>query len=250
MSIHDPAGQSICIHGVCVRVEHRRKGIATALLKEYLNRISAAADDPMRLERVYERVLLITHEEMRKLYEGAGFTWIGKSDVAHGSKPWFEMRWDVPSTSAQQIPPNVFDALQQTTSKKKRPLGKLLSDFSGMSDVSVTNEKSGKTLNAFDLLCPRSGCGCVILNKGLALLEEHETVQVCLSVLRLFGAYMLLRWNHQTLRILTCRHFQRHLQRQTGGSLAPIQWHSRTSDSRVLSLLQVHFTYIIQVIAP
>ena len=33
MSVHDPEGSSVCIHAVCVSPEHRRKGIALALLE-------------------------------------------------------------------------------------------------------------------------------------------------------------------------------------------------------------------------
>lgn len=40
-------------------------------------------------------MLLITHEELRTLYEKAGFVWLGKSAVVHGAKPWYEMRRDL-----------------------------------------------------------------------------------------------------------------------------------------------------------
>jgi hypothetical protein len=178
MSTHEPAGRSVCIHAVCVRAEHQRKGIAVALLHEYLRRLTAA--NAVRAAPAYERVLLITHEELRPLYERAGFAWLGKSDVVHGSKPWFEMRWDAPATppqQQQQIPAGLWDALQSSSSKK-RPEGKQLSEFAGVEGVALVDEKAGQTLNAFDLLCPRAGCGSVILKKGNATLEERESVQV------------------------------------------------------------------------
>ncbi|KAL0042704.1 hypothetical protein WJX79_008208 [Trebouxia sp. C0005] len=36
MSRHDPEGQTLCIHSVCVAAEHQRKGIARRMLKAYL----------------------------------------------------------------------------------------------------------------------------------------------------------------------------------------------------------------------
>ncbi|EED77694.1 predicted protein, partial [Postia placenta Mad-698-R] len=87
MSTHEP-GPSVCIHSVCVAPDHRRKGVGLALLKEYLSRLETQPD---RLGYQLERVLLITHEDLRSLYEKAGFEWVGESAVVHGSRPWFEM---------------------------------------------------------------------------------------------------------------------------------------------------------------
>ena len=77
MSVHDPEGSSVCIHAVCVSPDHRHKGIALSLLKEYLARLERARQEGAK----YERVLLITHEAMRGLYDKAGFEFLGKSDV-------------------------------------------------------------------------------------------------------------------------------------------------------------------------
>ncbi|KAI0030083.1 acyl-CoA N-acyltransferase [Vararia minispora EC-137] len=178
MSHHDPAGRSVCIHAVCVREEYRRRGIASAILKEYLRRL--AATNATREKPAYDRALLIAHEDMRGLYERAGFVWLEKSDVVHGNRPWFEMRWDVPAPTPapqQAIPAGLWDALQ-ASSRKKRPGGRLLSELSGIEAAALADEKTGGTVNAFDLLCPRAGCGSLILRKGHALLEERESVQM------------------------------------------------------------------------
>ena len=36
MSSHHPDGQTLCIHSVCVAAEYQRQGIATKMLKAYL----------------------------------------------------------------------------------------------------------------------------------------------------------------------------------------------------------------------
>lgn len=166
MSQHVPGSKSVCVHSVCVSPDHRRQGIALGLLKEYIRRLE---------DKEYERILLITHEELRGLYEKAGFQFVGKSAVVHGSRPWFEMQriLHTPSVEAEpQVPPGLWDALQRA-STRARPQGRLLSAFpGGLQDVS---DASG---NKFDLLCPREGCGSIILKSGVASVVERESVQL------------------------------------------------------------------------
>lgn len=175
MSTHEPGGRSACIHSVCVRNDRKRKGVATALLKEYLARLTAT--------KAASRALLITHEELRPFYEGCGLKWVGPSPVLHGSRPWFGMRWDAtpaPSGPSQQ---QIFEALQNA-SQKPRPAGKLLSEMNGgIAEASLLDEKFGRKRNAHDLLCPRSGCGSVILRKSTATLEQREAIDVSIDVL-------------------------------------------------------------------
>ncbi|KAI0646273.1 acyl-CoA N-acyltransferase [Trametes meyenii] len=89
MSKHIPGASSICIHSVCVDPEHRQKRIGLNLLQEFVERAErrAAAGGVS-----YERVLLMTHEELRGFYEKAGFEWLGRSAVVYGSRPWHAMR--------------------------------------------------------------------------------------------------------------------------------------------------------------
>ena len=176
MSRHDSSGESVCIHAVCVAKEHQRKGIAVALLKEYISRLEK---DPR-----YQRALLITHDDLRDLYEKAGFEWVGKSAVVHGSKPWNEMRRilkdvglePVTTQSLSSLPPGLWEALQ-SSSRRSRPTSRLLSSFASIGDV-IEVDDSGK-VNRYDLLCPREGCGSVILKSGVGTLERKESVEVC-----------------------------------------------------------------------
>ncbi|KAF8066733.1 acyl-CoA N-acyltransferase [Lyophyllum atratum] len=192
MSTHVPSSTSVCIHSVCVSPSHRRKKIGLNLLKEYITRIEAARKDGSP----YERILLITHEPLRHFYEQAGFEWLGKSSVVHGSQPWYEMRrilgsadtssavtstpqsLDEANPEAQQIPAGVWDALQRSSSG--RPTGRAHSSFpDGILElVEPHSEKPGVSVNKFDLLCPRNGCGSIILKRGVGEWVERASVQM------------------------------------------------------------------------
>ncbi|KAI0051600.1 Mss4-like protein [Auriscalpium vulgare] len=172
MSTHVPGSRSVCIHGVCVDSSYRHRGIATALLKEYLRRLEGANKESG--ETKYERALLIVHEDIRAFYEGAGFEWVGKSDVVHGSKPWYEMRWVAPE-QPQQIPAGVWEALQnQSASSSGAPSGNLLHAFSG-GLLDVVDKEDGDARNKYPLLCV--SCGSLILLKGVGVLKERENME-------------------------------------------------------------------------
>ncbi|KAJ3529873.1 hypothetical protein NMY22_g8821 [Coprinellus aureogranulatus] len=169
MSNHVPNSSSVCIHSVCVAKPYCRQGVALRLLNEYLDRLTKAKAGGAP----YERVLLITHEELRPLYEKAGFTWLGKSDVQHGSRPWFEMRYDL-SPSQPQIPTDVLQALLKPSSEKHNP--RLVSGGEhDLGDLVERDDATGSAVNKYDLLCPR-GCRSVILKKGAAQWTERTSV--------------------------------------------------------------------------
>ncbi|KAI0826657.1 acyl-CoA N-acyltransferase [Trametes gibbosa] len=197
MSTHVPGSSSICIHSVCVALTHRRRHIGLDLVNEFVARAEAAA----RAGAGYERVLLITHEELQQFYAKAGFTLVGLSSVVHGTRPWYEMRKDIlldahnlaadaPAVSAfmppeaQALPAGLWEALERS-SRSARASARLLTSFpNAVKDViTETNEGSagGPPANKHDLLCPRPGCGSVILKDGVAGWVERESVQVDLS---------------------------------------------------------------------
>ena len=86
MGTHVADAPYAAIHSVCVSAEYRRKGVALALLTEYLVRL--------RLQPALKGARLITHDELVLLYTQAGFTMVGKSEVVHGERPWWEMKVD------------------------------------------------------------------------------------------------------------------------------------------------------------
>ena len=174
MSTHVPGAHTVLIHGVCVTPDARKRGIASALLGEYQQRLAAAGS--------YERVLLISHEETIAFYERIGFKSRGLSSIAFAGVPWFELEWAVPSGqldgsqgAPQAIPSGVLEALQGQNVSRRRQ-GQLLSSFpDGISDVS---EKDDQRSNRYDLLCVNERCGSIILRQGVAVLQERESVQV------------------------------------------------------------------------
>lgn len=192
---HDSKGTAVCLHGVCIAPSHRRRKIGLQLLNEFAARQAASTNgfgDPL------ECIILITHEELRPFYEKAGFEWLGKSDVVHGSRPWYEMRKNLRSNSptvagpilefpamqvhpseSQQLPPGLLEVLQRPRSSKPAE-SRLYTTFpSGIINlIQPHSQQEGVSENKFDLLCPRNGCGSIILKKGVASWVERATVQV------------------------------------------------------------------------
>ncbi|KAG5645685.1 hypothetical protein DXG03_005523 [Asterophora parasitica] len=158
--------------------------IALNLLKEYISRLEAARKEG----KPYERVLLIVHENLRSLYEQAGFEWLGKSSVVHGALPWYEMRrvlgsreteTEIAPSESRQVPAGLWEALQRASSAP-RPTAQPLTAFSdGALDlVEPHSGKPGVSINKFDLLCPRSNCGSIILKRGVGQWVERTSVQM------------------------------------------------------------------------
>jgi GNAT superfamily N-acetyltransferase len=169
MSSHEAAGTSVCIHSIVVKPSLRRRGIATALLREYVQRVSSE----QRL--AVDRFLLITHEELRPLYELAGFEWVGLSSVKHGSRDWFEMKLDA---IRPPLPPEITqEAVMTALSARPSPRssGRTLADVGSVSDVIDL-----KNLNSTKLVC--LGCGSTILLPKTCALTEAPSVKVNLII--------------------------------------------------------------------
>ncbi|KAH7920129.1 acyl-CoA N-acyltransferase [Leucogyrophana mollusca] len=177
MFTHIPGSSSVCLHAVTVLPAYRKQGVGSALLREYIS----------RLERVpsYERILLITHEDLRSFYEGVGFEWLGKSPVEHGSQPWFEMRKilhpaEPPASQhqTQSLPPGVWEALQRPSGGKATV--RRLDDFAeGVLGVTTPHSSDdGALKNRFDLVCPRDGCGSIILKAGAGKWVERSSLEL------------------------------------------------------------------------
>ncbi|KAI0777647.1 acyl-CoA N-acyltransferase [Trametes elegans] len=199
MEQHVPGSSSICIHSVCIDAAHRRKQAGLNLVRGYVARAERAAQAGAN----YERLLLIAHDHLLGFYQKAGFELVGLSPVVHGARPWYELRKVLarPSHAAtppyasveqaqqgqsasgsQQLPPGLWEALQQQSSTRGRPVARLLTSFPNavqdvVSDVGQ-DAAGGLPTNKYDLLCPRLGCGSVILKSGVASWVERESVQL------------------------------------------------------------------------
>ncbi|KAG2127985.1 Mss4-like protein [Suillus clintonianus] len=82
--------------------------------------------------------------------------------------------------SDQSLPPGALEALQRPSNAGNRSTVRKLSDFDqGVLAVSVSHHKDlGELTHKFDLLCPRSGCGSVILKAGIGRWVESESVEL------------------------------------------------------------------------
>lgn len=81
--LHDPDGKHVMIMGVAVLPEYRGRGLAKALMAEYLGR---------EARRGRTMVVLTCLEEKVPMYEKMGFADRGMSDSAWGGEQWHEMR--------------------------------------------------------------------------------------------------------------------------------------------------------------
>lgn len=85
MSKHDPEGQTLCMHSVCVAAEYQRKGIASRMLKAYLRYVQQSCPQARSVQ-------LICKKNLIALYESAGFTLTGPSPVVHGQDQWYDLQ--------------------------------------------------------------------------------------------------------------------------------------------------------------
>lgn len=194
MSTHEPEGTHVAIHSVCVAPSHRQRGIASALLREYLARLDEAGQgqqqkQPQSARAQIESALLIAHPELVPLYERAGFTVVGPSAVVHGAKPWVELRRDFskpadassavssssagPSSTAQaEASPAAEKDEEREEEGEVRSPGRLLRYFKGgMSDL--VDPKDGT--NKVNLYCPRAECRCLLLRAGVGTWVQGTT---------------------------------------------------------------------------
>ncbi|GAA5973050.1 hypothetical protein JCM11641_000385 [Rhodosporidiobolus odoratus] len=165
MSTHDPTGSFVAIHSVCVDKSCQGQGIAKGLLKEYLHRLRE-----MSREGQIKGARLIAHEELVPLYQKAGFELVGKSQVVHGPREWFELKVDFvpppsgPSASTSFAVVAAAAAPQEEDEGPNvRSPGLPLSRFPSGVESLIHPETY---LNTADLYCPRPECRCLLLRKG------------------------------------------------------------------------------------
>lgn len=65
--------------------EYRRKGLATTMLKYYVEEIKKNYTN-------IQNILLLCKYELIPFYRGCGFELIGPSSVEHGQTRWYEMK--------------------------------------------------------------------------------------------------------------------------------------------------------------
>ncbi|GAA6064257.1 hypothetical protein JCM10212_006406 [Sporobolomyces blumeae] len=179
METHEPTGAYVAIHSVCVDPNHRNEGIAKRLLERYVDQVKAIRD-----EQRIKGIRLIAKEGLVKMYEKAGFTLVGKSDVVHGQDPWYELAIDFDEPSSTDASPLVDDV----ESDAVRSPGKLVSnDASAVPRLVATRSTSTPKVlegtNLADLYCPRQECRCLLVKKGTAKWVRQHAQDVELPAL-------------------------------------------------------------------
>lgn len=89
MSVHNPKGTTVCLHSVCVSPDHRKQGIATKLMTNWIEQLKEANAKEQEKKK-YKRVALLSRPNLIGLYESVGFKNIGVSKVVHGPEPWYD----------------------------------------------------------------------------------------------------------------------------------------------------------------
>ena len=83
------------------------------------------------------------------------------------------------SPAGEPIPSGVWEALQRPSGKNK-PAARSYASFNNAADDLVDATDASNKRNRHALLCPRPGCGSLILLAGVAKFVEGESVQVSL----------------------------------------------------------------------
>lgn len=81
--LYDKNGKTVMLLGLDVLPEHRGRGLARALMMQYLAR---------ETKRGRELVILTCLEEKIGMYERMGYQNLGLSKSVWGGEPWYEMR--------------------------------------------------------------------------------------------------------------------------------------------------------------
>lgn len=92
MSTHVPDGRLLAIHSVVVGEEYRHKGIATAMLKDYVKEIRNMSYGKVA---PIEKIVLLAKKELLTFYIHCGFQVVRPSPIVHGRELWYELSADV-----------------------------------------------------------------------------------------------------------------------------------------------------------
>ena len=84
MATHDATGPLLAIHSVVVAEPYRRDGIATAMMKNYIETMESMPDG-------VDKFVVMAKEELLGFYVKCGFSVLRPSDIVHGKELWFHL---------------------------------------------------------------------------------------------------------------------------------------------------------------
>ena len=93
MSTHDDNGRILCVHSVVVDEQHRRQGIASYMIQNYLKHV-ALVHSSMNAHTDnsgIDRVQLLAKSHLLGFYVSNGFSVLRPSPIVHGKETWFEL---------------------------------------------------------------------------------------------------------------------------------------------------------------
>lgn len=91
---HQENGRTLAVHSLAVLPDYQRRGLGTALMKSYVQR--------MLESDVADRVALLTYDRLVPYYEALGFENIGRSRVKFGGEAWNDMVCSVQCRSVRR----------------------------------------------------------------------------------------------------------------------------------------------------
>eukprot|EP00529_Nitzschia_sp_RCC80_P030454 CAMPEP_0113443130 /NCGR_PEP_ID=MMETSP0014_2-20120614/1975_1 /TAXON_ID=2857 /ORGANISM="Nitzschia sp." /LENGTH=295 /DNA_ID=CAMNT_0000334067 /DNA_START=283 /DNA_END=1167 /DNA_ORIENTATION=- /assembly_acc=CAM_ASM_000159 len=125
MSTHVPDGKLLAIHSVVVDEAFRRKGIATVMLKNYVQNIkdSSAAEEEEYQQAPIESIVLLAKQHLLSFYVQCGFMVNRVSPIVHGQDTWFELQQDISMKKKKKVRalPNPNEQWYCKTEQFKRP---------------------------------------------------------------------------------------------------------------------------------
>lgn len=99
-STHDATGPVLAIHSIVVDKQYRGRGIATAMLQNYVETM-----DSMPFDGV-DRIVLLTKVDLLPFYLKTGFSVLGISDITDGNESWYHLE----RSKGEKIPCWVVDS--------------------------------------------------------------------------------------------------------------------------------------------
>lgn len=80
---HREDGRTIALHSLCVLPAFQGRGLGKTIMKSYQQRMETSG--------IADRIALLAHDHLIKMYEGLGFEGRGKSDVRFGGGGWNDL---------------------------------------------------------------------------------------------------------------------------------------------------------------
>lgn len=77
---HREDGRTIAIHSLCVLPAFQGRGLGKTIMKSYQQRMETSG--------VADRIALLSHDHLARMYEGMGFQAKGKSNVRFAGGGW------------------------------------------------------------------------------------------------------------------------------------------------------------------